>query len=279
LTVAAILATVACQLWEPWDNVFKRLTVGWSSADGGSTVTLPGNRLLWVFGDTYLNPHTPGPDPAAPVPQYAFGNTLGVHPIGIPQYAAPAPSGASFFARDLNGVAANITSSVPSGGATQYFRRSSCNRTDEGLAWPGDGIVVGTTNLFYMTWAIESPPPDTPPPALPYFKQNIIQKFTGVTSGSTPIAWGCTTATPLPAQYSPLPPSDATLASDPPLMWGVAIIEDPSTHDIYIFGTRRDPDSLDTQNLPDAVLARAWIALGSLGSCSLDVRGVADGEV
>jgi hypothetical protein len=27
------------------------------------------------------------------------------------------------------------------------------------------------------------------------------------------------------------------------------------------------------------IFERAWIALGSLGSCSLDVRGVADGEV
>jgi hypothetical protein len=38
-----------------WEAVFTR-TDGWTGADGAATVQLPGGRLLWLFGDTFIGP-------------------------------------------------------------------------------------------------------------------------------------------------------------------------------------------------------------------------------
>jgi hypothetical protein len=60
-----------------WERVFTRKE-GWTGADGAATVALPRNRVLWLFGDTWIGPvvggrHGPG--------STMVSNTIAVSPV------------------------------------------------------------------------------------------------------------------------------------------------------------------------------------------------------
>ena len=76
--LALLLTFLACEGWEDWDTPFRRRYYGWKTSDGGSTVLLPGpdgnlgtndDQILWVFGDTVVNPGGPL--------DLILGNTIG----------------------------------------------------------------------------------------------------------------------------------------------------------------------------------------------------------
>ena len=255
---SALLAAGACEGWEVWDDAFKRTPVcpgsdpncpyetitsclgagcGWSSSDAGSTVTLPGNRLLFAHGDTYLNPHW-GAHPLRH-PRYIFGTTLAIAPLGDPPSTPPQASAMRFYARSQGGSPKNITTRWVLD--DQAYFRPACSG-GAGTVWPGDGIVKGST-LWYFTWWVEDF----------VIKQHVIQKYTGVTSSSTPTGWTCQTVTQPPPQYSVFPPTEAQRTLDPQLLLGVAIVDDPATTDLYIYGTRAPPGGSEL----NAVLAKA----------------------
>lgn len=65
-------------LAESWSSGFTR-TSGWTGADGAATIPLPGNRTLWLFGDTWIGPVIDG--------RHAEGsamvnNTIAISPAG-----------------------------------------------------------------------------------------------------------------------------------------------------------------------------------------------------
>jgi hypothetical protein len=77
---------VACSGWEDWDRAFRRRYYGWKSSDAGSTIVLPGNRLLWIFGDTVVHPdNVTSTDEEG----FIFGNTIAVHTLQSPASVAP----------------------------------------------------------------------------------------------------------------------------------------------------------------------------------------------
>lgn len=250
--VAAVAMTVgvACQYWEWWDEVFNR-SQGWFSSDGGSTVVLPGNRLLWVFGDTVTAPLNTS-NPFEPTGGSVYGNTLGLHAIGNPKETPPNPSAATFWARTKAGGVTNISTSAPD--RVKFFRYKTCSGWDDGAPtlWPGDGTMVGSS-LFFMTWKLEF---DTA--GVPVVAENVFQKNTGVTSSNLPSGWTCSQSGVVhpPRQYGS-PVSAAEVFWDPPLVWGVAIYRHSNGWN-YIFGHRKQPGSSAGElEIVDAVVAKA----------------------
>src|SRR5688572_5353099 len=86
------LATVlwACDEWAIWDDLFKREEVGntargWTGGDGAISAQLPGGRVFWIFGDTWLTSYTDDTRPELGDPNHwirlahaTFGNTIAV---------------------------------------------------------------------------------------------------------------------------------------------------------------------------------------------------------
>lgn len=60
-----------------WEEVFT-CTEGWTGADGAATVALPGNRLLWLFGDSFIGRVVEGKHAAG---TKMVNNTVGVTPV------------------------------------------------------------------------------------------------------------------------------------------------------------------------------------------------------
>lgn len=74
-----------------WETAFTR-SDGWTGADGLGTVRLPGERVLWLFGDSWIGPVRDG--------KHAEGSTMvnnavAVHPIRV-HAAAAAPAAIDF---------------------------------------------------------------------------------------------------------------------------------------------------------------------------------------
>jgi hypothetical protein len=262
------LGVAACEGWEVWDEVFNRKTHGWMTGDGGSTVLLPGvsgtKRLLWVFGDTLGHPMVETHF-LQWVPKFVFGNTLAIHPINNKPSSDPpaplnnsnpgSPTATEFYGRDSQGNAAEITWEHTSG-VKQYFRNKTCSGAGVVLVWPGDGLVVNGNELVFFTWWIQDETHEGSGLVLPYPRQNVIQKMTGVTTTSTPFQWACSTTGVWqpPEQYSTFPPSDETFEADPPALWGVAVYRHTNGF-IYIFGARQQPGAGDAA-LVDAIVAK-----------------------
>ncbi len=83
-------------LAESWSSGFTR-TSGWTGADGAATIPLPGNRTLWLFGDTWIGPVIDG--------RHAEGSAMVNNTIAIcpTQATAPSPDQFRFFWGERNG--------------------------------------------------------------------------------------------------------------------------------------------------------------------------------
>lgn len=80
-----------------WELQFTR-TDGWTGADGAATIPLPGNRILWLWGDSWIGPvrdgkHAPG--------SAMINNAIAVQPL--PSSNAPLPTAQFFWSTDPAG--------------------------------------------------------------------------------------------------------------------------------------------------------------------------------
>lgn len=73
-----------------WESLFVR-TDGWTGADGAATIPLPGDRTLWLFGDTWIGPVRDGRHVEGNV---MVNNTVAVSAASV---TAPKPDGVRFL--------------------------------------------------------------------------------------------------------------------------------------------------------------------------------------
>jgi hypothetical protein len=272
--VAAALWFVGCQGWPDWDQTFQKRFYGWVGGDSDCSIALPGNRILWTFGDSFIMPDDTATDPKA---QSLFGNTVAVGqlqaitstPPHTPDADTTDPSSGlfdaatdmHFFSRanvdmtlaadNLDAPAGKVVDITYRGGNVnlgQFFNKDCVGGgTNRGVLWPVDGIVRGDL-LAVFTW-------DVNPDKL-QLTDIYLQKYSNI--GGDPKDWHCEAPAPikLPSQYLPLPEYTApstgdamndTMAAirnqdvyirdvDPPLLLGAAVVH--SGGYTYIFGSR-----------------------------------------
>lgn len=151
-----------------WTASFER-TDGWRMADGGQGIPLPGDRMLWMWGDTFSTYQNEVP-PGATV-HFTFGSTVALS--GLDPQALGGPP-VKFFARDPStGQAIDISSGdgvrtleannpgALNAGGWEITGRESDPEADPptwSLLWFYGGIDVdGTLYLFYTLNKCKAP--------------------------------------------------------------------------------------------------------------------------
>ena len=220
-----------------WESLFAR-SDGWTGGDGLATVALPGHRVLWLFGDSWIGPVRDG--------RHAAGSALVNNAIAVqaipPAGVRPAPEHVTFCWGPNDAAGKPTAWMVPP--AEERAR-------DRNLRyWPaGGGLVISDTHG---------------PPTLYVFMarvrdsgaSNSVWNFEGCGSAvarienpqDAPGAWRITqtTLTRLPA---PVPPSARRV------QWGAAAWRDDDTARspaVFVFGV----DATDGWN-KKLLLARA----------------------
>ncbi len=263
LLLCSIAGLATCKDWEDWDNVFRKRWYGWKHSDNGYSIVV-GNRVIWLFGDTFVHEGT-----AATDQEYIIGgNTLAVHNLSSPPYTPPvtqdsdpsASTGAHFFARNSAGAVRDITWSGTPGDLRFFGQKCNDNQNYDAakypfLMWPGHGMA---TSAGLAVFSYETHFPSLFP------RKTYVHKYGNYLAD--PSQWTCQPPVVLShtVQYSslnqpsPVAPDALTVSTDPPLQWGIAIVN-ATGGGSYIFGTRLEPGGFDF--FPDAKLA--WVSVPS----------------
>lgn len=132
---------------DDWDAMFQHSAgFGWSGGDAATTVPLPGNRILWLFGDSYLSDVQAGRRTNI---ELRFGNTIAIERNAKPE-AAPRASDMAFdwAATNSNGwlpinQAVLEDPAMPPSGAIARMMKLPV------LSWPLHGTVTGTDLVLF----------------------------------------------------------------------------------------------------------------------------------
>jgi hypothetical protein len=175
LLVLMFGVVLACDSWAIWDNVFVRSSVGssrgWTGGDGALSAQLPGGRLFWIFGDSWVTSHVANQRPqlatvAGQLANGAWGNTIAVQT----DIANPSASGIDFYGRDPNlHFPENINTGIGSAvGVGKFFTRlfllGSTLANDTPLYWPNGAECVSCTGanarllLGFTRWQLGCDP-------------------------------------------------------------------------------------------------------------------------
>ena len=103
LLFVILIATFGCRPTAPaitapapepsWDQAFSRSS-GWNGGDVAASIQIPGNRVLWLFGDSFIGA-APGGRRVDPT---LVNNAIGVHPFNPADPARPpAPDQLAFY--------------------------------------------------------------------------------------------------------------------------------------------------------------------------------------
>ncbi|HEY6557539.1 MAG TPA: hypothetical protein VI072_09710 [Polyangiaceae bacterium] len=288
----ALVAAVHCDNWTVWDAVFDRKppsgTRGWTGGDGGVAVPMPGNRTLWIFGDSKISGYDSATGertwspPAVSLLDTVFGNTIGYQTNS----STPSASNIQFYARTAaSGAVAQITSNVTVHHGA-YFNYATLNLSPppppQGHAniglWPAGGTCLNCSNpqqsalvLAFMdtiTCSVSQADPEClplcGPPGCTCAGQACPGGFKVVSTALTKVT-NMTTA-----NGNPIDPTvtgaggwqvanGVRIASD--VLWGVSFVEAVvnGTNWIYIYGQERNFGT--PQGLPQNLyLARATAA-------------------
>jgi len=128
---AVLLWLLAAPAWTqtatPWPEADRLFApdMAWIGADGGYSIPLPGNRVLWLFGDTLVDPSRRG----------RLGhNQMVANSLGLQTGLDPSTATIRFlFGRTRTGAPA------------AWFKKSGRYRV-----WPGGAIIVGNRVLLFL---------------------------------------------------------------------------------------------------------------------------------
>lgn len=125
LIAGLTLFVLNCDDWHVWDDLFARHPAAgaqaWTGGDGGLSAALPGDRNLWLFGDTLIG--SVDANGSRTGSGAVLGNTIGLQSSA----SAPDPAQVRFFARSA-GAPTDITDDGP-GNYTAFFDHSTFKLT------------------------------------------------------------------------------------------------------------------------------------------------------
>lgn len=173
------LGLLSCVPYYYWNTLFERNSIigttrGWTGGDSARAVVLPGDRILWVFGDSFVT----GIDSSNKriinniLVDTVFSNTIAIQDIS----QAPDPTKIHFYARNTDGSIADITSGVV-GSRKAFFGTNELGIPPSApgvhLLWPhaATGINLHEPNPYFIMATKEvhgcDPSTDPDPRCLP----------------------------------------------------------------------------------------------------------------
>jgi hypothetical protein len=130
-----------------WGAAFERTDgFGWSGGDAADSVPLPGNRILWIFGDSYVGGVAKGTRQST---EFRFGNTIAIQQ-NVSGSTAPAPEDMFFDwgPRGSNGWLP-IPRELLSDPAAPASAKLALEQNLPLFSWPLHGIVVGDDLVLF----------------------------------------------------------------------------------------------------------------------------------
>jgi hypothetical protein len=130
-----------------WSSAFERKDgFGWSGGDAADSVPLPGNRILWLFGDSYLGGVANGLRNRVEI---RFGNTIAIQE-NVSGGTPPLPAELRFDwgPPDSNGWLP-ISRDLLADPAAPPSAKVALERNLTLLSWPLHGLVVGNDLVLF----------------------------------------------------------------------------------------------------------------------------------
>jgi hypothetical protein len=124
--------SLSCRSWPAADRLFRQ-DARWLGGDDAHSVDLGQGRVLWLFGDTLVDPEGQSNRRQAEMIRNSIGIQTGYD---------PETAGMTFFWKQVAAMAASF---FPESGTTWY--------------WPGDGIRIGSRLLIFLTAVNAGPDP------------------------------------------------------------------------------------------------------------------------
>jgi hypothetical protein len=223
-----------------WNNLFERKEgFGWSGGDAATSIPLPGNRTLWLFGDSYLSGIADGRRDRV---EMRFGNTVAIQKNVAPG-TPPTPADVRFDwgPPDSNGWLPIDPELLKDPAAPPSAARAAEQHLPV-LSWPLHGMVIGNDLVLFSMPVTES---ECEPCGLFPFKVHgtTITVIRGVNRPYE--EWGFRSGAGWDTAHKPrprfVPHSRGAEALDDAtgLLWGTFLMRDAKDPEVvYIYGHR-----------------------------------------
>jgi hypothetical protein len=230
---------------DEWGVAFQRSSgFGWTGGDAASSIPLPGGRILWLFGDSYLSDVDGGKRTNV---QLRFGNTIAIErnvAPGVPPVAADLTF--DWGAASSNGWLPIDPEMLRDPAAPRSGLRALELKLPV-LSWPLHGTVVGTDLVLFD--AVVTPFQCADCGAFPFKLHGSVASV--VRGVDRPYEqWGFLSGEGWRKGHEPtqafVPWSRAGVALDDVrgTLWGTFVMKDPSDPEtLYVYGNRQTLDA------------------------------------